>query len=55
MVWDHAAEPTVASATMAMWSTREYVAGAAFRGPDAVAAAVLERIVEECLRLQGSK
>ena len=40
---------------MAMWSVREYVAGAAFRGPDVVAAAVLERIVEECLRLQGSK
>jgi hypothetical protein len=30
---------------MAMWSVREYVAGAA----------VLERIVEECLGLQGSK
>jgi len=34
---------------MAMWSVREYVAGAAFRGPDVVAAAVLERMVEECL------
>ena len=35
-----------------MWSVREYVAGAAFRGPDVVAAAVLERMIVE---REGSK